>query len=78
MSYSLEVIIKTDGFPILATVGVIISALTNIILDYLFVIEFGWGVKGAGIATGLSQVFSTIFFLIHFFKKKLYFEFFKI
>lgn len=71
VSYSLEVIIKTDGFPILATVGVIISALTNIILDYLFVIEFGWGVKGAGIATGLSQVFSTIFFLIHFLRKTL-------
>ncbi|MCC0784300.1 MATE family efflux transporter [Clostridioides sp. ES-S-0108-01] len=69
VSYSLEVIIKTDGFPILATVGVIISALTNIILDYLFVIKFGWGVKGAGIATGLSQVFSTIFFLVHFLRK---------
>lgn len=35
----------------------------------MFVIEFGWGVKGAGIATGLSQVFSTIFFLIHFLRK---------
>lgn len=70
ISYSLEVIIKTDGFPVLATVGVIISALSNIVLDYLFVIEFGWGVKGAAIATGLSQVFSTVFFLIHFLRKK--------
>lgn len=69
VSYSLEVIVKTDGFPILATVGVVISALTNIILDYFFVIEFGWGVKGAAYATGLSQVLSTVFFLIHFFKK---------
>lgn len=69
VSYSLEVIVKTDGFPFLATIGVIISALANIALDYFFVIVFGWGVKGAAIATGLSQVFSTIFFLVHFFKK---------
>ncbi|GAA0239916.1 MATE family efflux transporter [Metaclostridioides mangenotii] len=69
VSYSLEVIIKTDGFPILATVGVVISAITNIILDYFFVLEFGWGVKGAAYATGISQVMATAFFLVHFFRK---------
>ena len=30
VSYSLEVIVKADGFPFLATIGVIISAITNI------------------------------------------------
>ncbi|RDY29474.1 MATE family efflux transporter [Romboutsia weinsteinii] len=70
VSYSLEVIVKTDGFPVLATVGVLISAISNVILDYFFVIEFGWGVKGAAVATGISQVFSTIFFLSHFFRSK--------
>lgn len=69
VSYSLEVIIKTDGFPILATCGVIISAISNVVLDYLFIMVFHWGVMGAAIATGLSQVFSTVFFLIHFFRK---------
>ncbi len=69
VSYSLEVVIKTDGFPVLATCGVIISALTNVILDYLFIMVFHWGVQGAAIATGLSQVFSTVFFLIHFLRK---------
>lgn len=70
VSYSLEVLVKTDGFPVLATLGVLISAISNVILDYFFVIEFGWGVKGAAIATGISQVFSTIFFLSHFLRKK--------
>lgn len=69
VSYSLEVIIKTDGFPILATCGVIISAISNVVLDYLFIMVFHWGVMGAAIATGLSQVFSTVFFLVHFFRK---------
>lgn len=70
VSYSLEVIVKADGFPILATIGVIISAITNIVLDYIFVIKLGYGVKGAAFATGLAQVFSTIFFLCHFLRKK--------
>lgn len=70
VSYSLEVIVKADGFPILATLGVIISAITNIVLDYIFVIELGYGVKGAAYATGIAQVLSTIFFLYHFLRKK--------
>ncbi|MCC3867049.1 MATE family efflux transporter [Terrisporobacter mayombei] len=70
VSYSLEVIVKTDGFPFLATIGVIISAIANIVLDYIFVIELGYGVKGAAFATGIAQVLSTVFFLSHFLRKK--------
>lgn len=70
VSYSLEVIVKADGFPFLATIGVIISAITNVVLDYIFVIKLGYGVKGAAVATGIAQVLSTIFFLSHFLSKK--------
>lgn len=70
VSYSLEVIVKADGFPLLATIGVIISAITNIILDYIFVIKLGYGVKGAAFATGIAQILSTLFFLSHFLRKK--------
>lgn len=70
VSYSLEVIVKTDGFPFLATIGVVISAIANIVLDYIFVIELGYGVKGAAFATGIAQVLSTVFFLSHFLRKK--------
>lgn len=70
VSYSLEVIVKADGFPFLATIGVVISAITNIFLDYIFVIKLGYGVKGAAVATGIAQVFSTLFFLSHFLRKK--------
>lgn len=69
VSYSLEVIVKTDGFPVLATIGVLISAFTNVVLDYIFVIKLGYGVPGAAYATGISQILSTIFFLVHFFRK---------
>ena len=70
VSYSLEVIVKADGFPFLATIGVVISAITNIVLDYIFVIKLGYGVKGAAVATGIAQVLSTVFFLSHFLRKK--------
>ena len=70
VSYSLEVIVKADGFPFLATIGVVISAITNIVLDYIFVIKLGYGIKGAAVATGIAQVLSTVFFLSHFLRKK--------
>ena len=70
VSYALEVIIKVDGYPHLSIIGVVISALTNIVLDYVFVFIFNWGVEGAGLATGLARAFSFIFFFIHFISTK--------
>lgn len=66
LSYYFEVLVKIDGHPRLATIGVCISAVTNIVLDYVFVIELGYGVKGAAIATGIAQVISTLVFVSHF------------
>ncbi len=70
VSYSLEVLVKTDGFPALATLGVCTGAVTNIVLDALFVLVFGWGLRGAAIATGLSQLVTAAVFLTHFLKKR--------
>ncbi|HHY43735.1 MAG TPA: MATE family efflux transporter [Coprothermobacter sp.] len=65
-SYYLEIVVKTDGFPHLAIIGAVLSGLTNVVLDYLFIMRFGWGVKGAAIATGIAQVLGTLFYLKHF------------
>ncbi|MGI9276735.1 MAG: hypothetical protein ACR2PT_18060 [Endozoicomonas sp.] len=32
------------------------GVVVNLVLDYFFVIEFGWGMAGAALATGISQV----------------------
>ena len=66
ISYCLEVLTKTDGFPYLSIVGVSLSAITNILLDFIFVIQLDLGIKGAAYATGISQMIATLFFLIHF------------
>ncbi len=75
VSYNMEVLVKTDGSPQVSAIGVICCALTNVVLDYVFVIRFGWGVLGAAIATGIAQVASTTLFLLYFFfrSKKLHF-----
>lgn len=71
VSYNMEIFVKTDGCPPLQMVGVMTSAVTNIVLDYVFVIRLHMGVEGAAIATGIAQVVSTTLFVLYFaFKSK--------
>lgn len=77
-SYNLEVLIKADGYPQKAIVTTLAGAATNIVLDYVFVMVFHWGIKGAAIATGLSQLMTLSIFLAHFLSKKSGFSFVKI
>ena len=70
LSYCLEVMVKVDGAPILATIGVGISFIINVGLDYLFIFIFHWEVFGAALATGLAQLGSMAFFLSYFLSGK--------
>ena len=47
------------------------AGLTNIVLDFLFIKVFGWGIAGAAIATGIGQLVACIIPLIYFARKKL-------
>ena len=66
VSYNMEVLIKTDGYPKLAILTVIIGCLTNCVLDYLAIFVLNWGVWGAAVATGLSQLLTCVIYLTHF------------
>ena len=66
ISYSLEVLIKTDGYPMKATIIVVLGCLLNGILDYIMVIVLHKGVWGAAFATGLSQLCVVLMYLTHF------------
>ena len=70
VSYSLEVLVKTDGFPKLTTTAIAIGAITNIVMDYVLVVLCHMGISGAAIATGLSQVLTFGVFFYHFIKRK--------
>ena len=65
-SYYLEVLVKADGFPKLAIKTSIAGALTNIVLDAIFVLVFHGGIEGAAVATGLSQAMTFSIYLRHF------------
>ena len=68
-STALNPIVRTDGNPKLAMMMVGIGAIANIILDYLLVIVFDFGIKGAAIATSASIVLSTLISLYYFLKR---------
>ncbi|MCI9635564.1 MAG: MATE family efflux transporter [Hungatella sp.] len=70
ISYSFEILVKTDGYPKFATAAVTGGAVLNCILDYLFVMVFRWGVAGAGAATGLSQCALVFLYISHFLSPK--------
>ncbi|WP_297576949.1 MATE family efflux transporter [uncultured Deefgea sp.] len=60
-------LIRNDGQPKLATVLVIFSALSNIALNYLFLVHFQLGLAGAAMATLLIEGFITLAGLVYFF-----------
>lgn len=70
LSYCLEVMVKVDGRPVLAVIGVAISAVVHVGLDYIFIFRFGWEVRGSALATGLAQLGSLVFFLAYFLSGK--------
>lgn len=69
LSYSFEILIKTDGYPKLATIFVVCGAGLNCVLDWLLVIVYPFGVKGAAFATGISQMVVILLYLTHFLGK---------
>jgi len=56
--------VRVSGHPVLGMLLTGSGAVTNIILDALFVMVFGWGVAGAAWATVTGQVVSTIIGLV--------------
>ena len=69
--YALEIYIKVDGNPVYPTLCVVTGGIVNILLDYIFVVLFHFGIKGAALATGLSQITTTsLLFYYIFFKTK--------
>ena len=66
LSYSFETLIKTDGYPKLATIYATSGSVLNCILDYILVMVLQKGVWGAAFATGISQAAVILLYLWHF------------
>jgi len=59
--------IRNDGNPNLTMIGMVICGAVNIVLDYIFIFIFEWGMAGAALATGLSQVAYFLILISHFY-----------
>ncbi len=61
--------IRSMGHPKTAMSRTMIACICNVILDWLFIMKFHWGVEGAAWATVISQCIGTLFVMQFFFKK---------
>ncbi len=58
-------IIRLDGRPNLAMICSVLTAIINVFLDWLFIFPFGWGVKGAALASSLSIVIGGLIVVVY-------------
>lgn len=70
MANGLNYFITCQGFPFFGMLTVLIGAISNIILDPVFIFLFDMGVSGAAIATVISQFISCSFALCFLFSKR--------
>ncbi len=61
--------INAQGYSTIGMLSVTIGAVTNLLLDPLFIFVFGLGVRGAAIATVISQTLSAAFVFFFLTKK---------
>ncbi|WP_017472040.1 MATE family efflux transporter [Amphibacillus jilinensis] len=64
LSFAFSFFLKLDGKPVATVIIMLSGTLTNIMLDYFFVAKLGLGIKGAALATGISQALPAIIFLL--------------
>ena len=66
MAYNLAAaVLRALGNGRQPLIAMVIASLTNIILDFLFVMEFQWGVQGAAAATLIAQCLSAAYCIWH-------------
>lgn len=70
VSTGLNAFINAQGRPAVAMCSVLIGALLNIILDPIFIFWLDMGVKGAALATVLSQACSAVWVLSFLFSRR--------
>lgn len=65
----LSIFIRNDGDPQLAMVGLVVSAILNIGLNYWMIFILKWEVTGAALATVIATAVGLLIYMVHFLKK---------
>lgn len=70
LTFSYNNVMRASGYPGKAMYTNLIGAGMNMILAPLFLFGFGWGIRGAAIATDISMLITAFFVMAHFFNTK--------
>ncbi len=65
----LQAFIRNDKQPKRAMIAVITGAITNIVLDYIFIFNLNMGLAGGAVATLIGNIATVCMLLTHFFSK---------
>lgn len=74
-SYSLNAFVRNDKAPRLAMMALFSGCMVNVLLDYVFMYKFGWGIFGAAAATVASPAVGIMILLTHVCRKHNHFAF---
>jgi putative MATE family efflux protein len=70
VAFVLNTIARAEGFPGFAMMTMIVSAVVNIVLDYIFIGVFEMGVGGAALATIIGQFSGFVLLTYHFLSRR--------
>jgi Na+-driven multidrug efflux pump len=70
LGFAMDYFVRLDGRPILASAALVAVGAINIVLDWLFIVRWGWGLAGAAWATALA--YTGVFFILlsHWFSRR--------
>ena len=60
MYLGLNAVLRASGHPRKSMYATIITVVINAVLDPIFIFGFGWGIRGAAIATVLAQIIALV------------------
>lgn len=67
-AFALSSSIRADGNPQKSATIMVVGCLANVVLDALFIFGFGWGIKGAAVATIISQAITAVWVILYYTK----------
>lgn len=69
IAFSFNNVMRASGYPMQAMYSMFVGAGLNVILDPLFIFVFGWGIKGAAVATDISMGVFAVIVMRHFMRR---------
>ncbi|MEY8460288.1 MATE family efflux transporter [Eggerthellaceae bacterium 24-137] len=70
LQYAFQSFFVTAGRPKYGFLVIVVAGVTNILLDFLFVGLFGWGLPGAALATNIGELIGGGIPLVYFARKR--------